>query len=475
MTQDPSKTTSNRGQLILHVGGHKTGSTSIQRAFANGGVQVKGIKIHYPLRTDFNAYRERFKRAADPKSPARQRQARRELERLAQKIEATEADYHVLSGEAFEYVDPALIRQTFDEYLPERAADMKVVYYARPHVQRIVATYVEHVKNGREMGIKRSVEELHEYFFAKEGFTFSPRFLAFREQFGDNFIARPMIHDQLVNGSVVDDFVHTFTGSKEITISYTQRANTSPGLKDLMRIKLLQKTLGQDLDARLRLRLGWEYAEMLSMAGVPDDGLRLHKSFLEELQFIYRDDAQVLDREFFGGQSLFEDALIGAMDTALDAPQSMEPADYLNADECVSIQALGRVLRTVAMGQESSKVTQFLSDRQNGLVARSLAGAPAQPANTPESTVAVQPEPAADTQIPAATPKPKKTTKSTTSRRSAKPEAAPKKAATTAKTTSARAAKAAATKTATSKAGTKAAGKSTTTASRRRSTKKQAS
>lgn len=132
-------TSANRKTLVFHIGDHKTGSTSIQYAFARGAITLKGRKVLYPARLGHNYLREHV-RALDPGAPAKKITAANEaFSKLAEHIRRSDADLILLSGEEFDSVPAEQLRRITDTWFADVVDDIRIVSYVRPHAPRLVS------------------------------------------------------------------------------------------------------------------------------------------------------------------------------------------------------------------------------------------------------------------------------------------------------------------------------------------------
>ena len=199
-------------ELILHIGGFKTGSTSIQAALAKCNYTVPGKTILYPGVAEreglakSRGQHDRLARTPFPNQPvARHREAR--FAAVARRLRKSDADtdYAVLSAEMFEYVNPQLLAAEIDRHFPEYRDRLRIIGYVRPHAERLVSGYAERVKHGFFLG---SLEEFHQASSVKDkphhwGFFYAQRFARWKACFGDAFQIRPMIRDRLIAGALL--------------------------------------------------------------------------------------------------------------------------------------------------------------------------------------------------------------------------------------------------------------------------------
>ena len=349
MTQTPA---ARKKTLIFHIGDHKTGSTSIQLAFAQKRVTLDGHSLFYPARLASNVLGDQCLNYGAAKTPQAQRKAARPLKNLAAKIRAAETDFVLVSAEALESVPAALFHEITETFFADCADEIRIIGYVRPHAPRLTSSFAERTK----VGVPRALQSSLDQFVAnkKSGgeFIYLPRFTAWRTAFGDNFLLRPMIRGALHNGSVVEDFIHHAFGGNPYQLAGEDAANESLCLEDLMRLKVLQAHLAAPRD--LRLKVGWEMARLIATLPPPQTRtkLRLHKALAEDERATYLDDARAMDQTFFDGVPLMENDLSAAIDKAGDAPQSTDPADHLSASEIRGLELMSAMVKSILENDE---------------------------------------------------------------------------------------------------------------------------
>lgn len=335
--------------LILHIGDHKTGSTSIQLAFAENRVRLKGKRVFYPAKLASNALGRQAVAYSRAKSAEERAKRGKPFAQLAERIAGADADFALISAEAFETVPAAVTRDILDTFFRPVVDEIRVIAYVRPHAARIVSSFAERIKTGVLRLQTMNLEEFARLRHEVGEFDYLPRFSEWRRAFGENFQLRPMIRQELRNGSVVDDFIHHAFGGIPFEVELAERAaNESLTLEDLMRLKVLHSHLrGKSKD--LRLKVGWEVARVLGGMEKPAQQTRLalHAALAREIRDWYLADARKMDAEFFGGASLMEGELTRAVEEAVPAPVSSDPADYFSAEELRSLEVMSRLVSTL--------------------------------------------------------------------------------------------------------------------------------
>ncbi|MBQ4824441.1 hypothetical protein J4729_07735 [Leisingera sp. HS039] len=323
-----------RKTLIFHIGDHKTGSTSVQLAFAKGQVALDGHSVFYPARLASNTLGAQCRAYGNAETPEARQKAARPFQKLAAQIQASKADFALVSAEALETVPAALFHEIAGTFFAGAADEIRIIGYVRPHAARILSSFAERIKVGTPRALRSDLDSFATRRKEVGEFIYLPRFAAWREHFADRFILRPMIRSQLYQGDVVSDFIHHAFGGLGFTISGESQANESLCLEDLMRLKVLQKALlHQSKD--LRLKVGWEFSRLAGhLPPAPArTRLQLYRALAKTLRDSYLEDARNMDRMFFSGEPLMENELHTAVKKAIAKPQSTAPADHLSPSE----------------------------------------------------------------------------------------------------------------------------------------------
>jgi len=341
-----------RKVLVFHIGHHKTGSTSIQNAFATGRVRLQGRTVFYPANLNHNYLEGQITGAAKGKTKFADREGMPALDRLPGMIEAAEDDYALISGESFEGIDPELFHDMVTTRFAEAADAVRVLCYVRPHASRVLSTFAEQSKIGRFRG---DLDGFFDKPTLGNRLLYAPRLQGWRDRFGDAFIARPMIRSCLKGQSVLEDFVASAFDDTPCEIDPAPASNESLSLQDLVMLRYVQKHLGK-IHKGLRLGFGWEMARVIGQnpGKGPGEKLQLHRSLAERMRVFFLEDARAIDRKFFGDRGLFERALDEAVDTARPEAQSLAPRDHFSAEELRNMTIMAEMLAGM-LGNDAAK------------------------------------------------------------------------------------------------------------------------
>lgn len=350
-------------KLIFHIGHHKTGTTSIQNAFARKEIVLEEGNILYPARTSHNYLPAHVEAYAHDGTVLPGTPARPGLQAIAERLQTEPFDFAVISGEQFEGVVPRDVHKALHDHWLEHVTDYSVICYLRPHAARIMSSFAELVKLGNFSG---TPEEFFDKTLANQRFFFFPKLSGWDDQFEGHFKLRPMIRSELVGGSLLQDFVETAFGpDARVRIDAQSAANESLCLEDLLVLKLVQRCL-KPRDRKLRAAMGWEMA-MAFAAKAREGGtgtkVLIHKALAERIRTTYLDDAQAIETRFFGGKPLLRTELDRAVDEALPEAQSFEPADHFSPDALRGFSLLGEQINRL-LDHDSGSWSEFLSERR---------------------------------------------------------------------------------------------------------------
>ena len=322
--------------LVLHLGDHKTGSTSIQQVLSSGSIQAEQGLL-FPTGRPPRPHHNHIARAMirKVKRPKHHKLEAELLTGLAEEIAASVADIAVISAENFEFSDPAHLAQVLETYLPDLAPTARLIAYIRPHGERLLSSYAERTKQGLFHG---DLEDFHAETEAEGEFYYAPRLEKWRSVFGDRFTARPMVRADLKAGDVVHDFLDWVFEGQPFTVTTPAQTNEKLSLQDLAVLREVQRRLADIRGLKSAPRepvraLGWRLARMLSETALPDaTPLALHASLVAEVARVYAADAAAVDAAFFGGGTQLTDALAGLADKAVAEAQPLDLARLVSPE-----------------------------------------------------------------------------------------------------------------------------------------------
>ncbi len=171
--------------IILHIGRHKSGTSSLQRALSENRILLKSNGYYYPT-----VYRKKWahhqlvQAINEEDNPKHQKAF----------IDGLSREYiNIISSEAFQNIPPKIVREFFDE----KIFRVKVVCYLRDQVDYLKSSYLQEIKATTTTITPKEYinsSKLDYFEFAKE----------WSRYFDISFD----IYDKsyLINGSMVDEF-----------------------------------------------------------------------------------------------------------------------------------------------------------------------------------------------------------------------------------------------------------------------------
>lgn len=324
-------------ELVFHLGDRKTGTTSIQSILAAEAWEAAGESICYTARFNHNPLANKLQQNAND--------LKQQFVRIRQQLSKSAAKIGVISAEDFEIVDPEVLRDALKKYMPKMLGQIRLIVYVRPHADRLVSTFAERSKKGLFM---QSLSAMHDRTEESGMLYYAPRLRKWREVFGDRYEVRPFVRSELLNGDVVQDFFSFALGTSDFKITQPTQANESLSVEDISMMRLLHQTFRNDQTSSMvdqRKAFGWYMSEHLGrIPSVGGTKLRMHKALAKKVAKTYREDAEILDREFFG-RPVFVPALEAAPSKAIDEPQSLRAEDHFSPEDIRRYQAFASILQ----------------------------------------------------------------------------------------------------------------------------------
>ena len=337
-------------KLVFHIGSFKSGSTAIQATLASKSYDCPGITVLYPgmsAREGVEKTRGQHGRVANTLLPGglKSGEENSRLSKISENMKAIEADITVISAEKFEWVNPEVLYARIREYFPDYLDHLQIIFYVRPHAERLLSGYAERVKHGLFLG---SLEEFHRKTRelrrpGQRGFFYHPRLMKWREVFGDSLTVRPMIRAQLLQSDVVADFFDQILDGHPFSIEPAKASNTSPSVEDLSVVKYFHTVAKEsDVPAAAHEKFGLKLLRALRKQGSSGGTkLALHEELAKEAIETYEEDAAALDRDFFSDR-LMETALRDVLEKSVPHRMSVDAADILDRAAMRQVAAWAR-------------------------------------------------------------------------------------------------------------------------------------
>lgn len=314
------------GEIVFHLGDCKTGTTSIQGMLATGECASLQGGICYPTR--FNHMP--LARSLSVRQEMGHQEAR--FVKLRTAFDRSAAAFGVVSAEHFEFIDPQLLYDAIQKYLPGYEGRIRLVAYVRPHADRFLSTFAERCKKGL---YDKSLDLFHANMLKQGGLVYTPRFEKWRALFGEAFSLRPFLRDRLYLNDVVQDFFSYLFDSEAFELPRPADRNESLSVEDIAMMRALHRRIRNQAQGPIDAQqaFGWYMSNFLGASSDPRGTKpQLHRALAEKIAEAYRADAAALDAAFFDGQPMSE-ALAAAPKKAVSKPQSFEAKDHFNPAE----------------------------------------------------------------------------------------------------------------------------------------------
>ncbi|NVO24957.1 hypothetical protein [Donghicola mangrovi] len=334
-------------QLIFHLGDTKTGSTSIQSVLRAKGYELAGKTIFYPT-TGKNLNHNTASQTLYKEAVFDQRANR--FGALEQKLSQSDADYGIVSAEFFQYADPADLKKTIEQFMPNHAGNVRLIAYVRPHAEKFLSSFSTQMRVGARQTTPLA---LFEKYTELDTLDYAPRFKKWRDVFGDAFTLRLFSREHLHRQDVLQDFFQFVTGADKTKITWTPYNNPSLKVGQIALLRYLIEPLAgtekQGNKRHLRGELSRILARNIEESKVGTDTPRVTMSRKLMARFVkrYETDAIAMDEAFFTGNPMTK-ALQNAKTKLAAPPQSLRVEDYFSEAELRSFALMSNVLCTMA-------------------------------------------------------------------------------------------------------------------------------
>jgi len=206
-------------RIIVHIGPHKTGSTSIQSALKNSAQELRNQNIYYPVHTQGSArvlpgiffgnnrkwgfgLREIFGTIGALKEISSQF-----WHELEKQVQSEKPQTTIISSERFSSFSQP--KQLINR-LEKNFDDVKIIYYVRDPVDLFLSSINQNIRGGTRF---EDLKTPWTYAYSKP-----KRLQRYISLLGkENIIVRNFDRSNLIDGDVVDDFFHivsTLVGGK---------------------------------------------------------------------------------------------------------------------------------------------------------------------------------------------------------------------------------------------------------------------
>ncbi|MEM8617396.1 MAG: hypothetical protein AAGF20_10725 [Pseudomonadota bacterium] len=282
--------------LLLHIGFHKCGSTTLQHYLAahrdaleaqgvfyvKSGADAPGFKTHLKLAPSQSGHADLWRGVCQ------------------EVLAAPEDSVSVLSFEGLNRFDAATYRELLGP-LFDAGVTVRILAYVRDHFSAIASNFVQSAKKGKKQDLTRFFEQET----LKGNFFVAPKYADFSEVFGEENVAfRIFDRRRLYGNDIVRDVLMLLSWLRGQVIEKQpfQNQNVSIGVKTLamvteLSMRLRQTGLIEDRRlARANARLVDEVGATLTGLFNDDPKLTIPADMVEPIMDTYFDDAAAFDR-----------------------------------------------------------------------------------------------------------------------------------------------------------------------------------
>ncbi|MGB0853328.1 MAG: hypothetical protein ACPGSI_08545 [Pikeienuella sp.] len=208
-------------RVLLHIGDHKTGTSSLQRLCAAGHLPAG---VLYPMAGRANGaghHNLAWSIGADPRFS----NGKGGWTQVWEEVRAQLPQTVLISSEAFEFKRPKPVHKALFSKLPHSVEQVEIALYIRPHAPRLLASYAERLKRG--IGPFERAEFLN-HAIGTRRFHFADRVRRWQKTFGREALKIRVFQPELLyRGDMVDDFFLHFLRSEPPQVRCA-KANQSP-------------------------------------------------------------------------------------------------------------------------------------------------------------------------------------------------------------------------------------------------------
>ncbi|WP_019620720.1 hypothetical protein [Amphritea japonica] len=207
-------------KAILHIGRHKSGTSSIQKVLSENDSILEEYLFKYPRGSFYKGYAH-HNLAVSLRRSVTNKLSSKELDLLVKKkskeldlIKLKENEVLILSSESFQNSNPKVIRKVFDE----SGFDVTIVCYLREQVGYIASAYNQKVHAG-------DYDKKFDEFFDGFELDYSKFVNSWVCEFS-NVRFRLFDRKSLIDGDVVSDFFKSVLGINDVLIRSADNNNS---------------------------------------------------------------------------------------------------------------------------------------------------------------------------------------------------------------------------------------------------------
>lgn len=242
--------------LFLHIGTHKTGSTTIQHYLKEHRAQIEGHGFYYPMEGAYfypaEASPSLLAHAVLNRRPEYIGKTEVNLEAcvadMRRDIEQSQCPKVIVSSEHFSHAASLDDVQRIADVFTGLFEKITVVVYLRRQDTLLESFWAQHVKTGL------IVQSFDDYLAAHAGWNYLEMLKPWVEVFGQaQVVIRPFEKGQFVNHNLVSDFLHA-VGCQAEVLDFPQR-NTSPPIEFLEVVRVFGTSLSGFMQRRAFQRI----------------------------------------------------------------------------------------------------------------------------------------------------------------------------------------------------------------------------
>jgi len=300
--------------LIVHIGCHKTGTTTLQTYLGHFAEDAAQAGLVY-ARAGRGARTHHRDLAASLQHPDRSAGYDGWTKLTREIAEGDENGLFMISAEGFCLVPPESLAAALSD-IRAAGTEVRIICYVRPHLEAIASLYSQTSKFGRITPLSDYVKVTQRNGY----FAFHALYEAWAGVFGaQNTIWRPFLRNELRGQDIVSDLFGWQNETFGTTLERREYhdSNVSPGLAALASLRAIWDEASRTAERRnveispdARSRLGEMLINQVTRLIGKDSKVTVPASDYPAVLAAYRDDAAALDEQLFG-QPLFLPRLEG--------------------------------------------------------------------------------------------------------------------------------------------------------------------
>lgn len=212
----------NKKTLYLHIGFHKTGSTSLQRFLCANAKQLLKAGYLYPKGNIAKSAHYGISETLAKTNSYTLNPEKYENDRkiIFQQIESIEHENLIISSESLSYCDPKKVHQLFPSY------HVKIIAYLRNYPSYVLAMYNQAIRRKRSDytgTLKEFITSMNDKFLERYSALFS-----WAKIFGpSNITVIPFEKEQLIENDLIKDFLNRINLNNKQGLHFLKKANAS--------------------------------------------------------------------------------------------------------------------------------------------------------------------------------------------------------------------------------------------------------